>query len=226
MFSSASTTDSFVKSQLINTQICGIPREADLDFCQIIDEDKVLRSRQFVIRYLDEVYELNDGVHWRLTAQNVDITMNGLYPPLCPEILHLQFDLFCCKLITDDSVDLMYDVVQLIPQSRGFEKITSQSLEMHRATSGVHAYYPIRFDRRHFVELDVMVHVGVTAVRFRDIVSGEVASVSKFDVALALDPIAEVSENSHSLPQDSLSRTLFSDDVDYTQESFASSGGL
>lgn len=185
------------------------PADCELDVSQILDLQRVFRTRQVVIRYLDEVHELNDGVHWRLTAQNVDVTSYGLEPPTSPEILHFKFDLFCCPLIHDETVDMMNDVAKLIPAQPNFEKLSTQSVEIHRATSGMHAYYPVRFEKKYFIELDAMFHVCVTAIRYKDICINDLILDTMLPKPL-LDPILETSECNSSKP-DSLSRSLFQD---------------
>ena len=101
----------------------------------------------------------------------------------------------------------MNDVASLIPTRPSFEKLSSQSVEIHRATSGLHAYYPIHFEKKYFLELDAMFHVCVTSIRYQEIVVDALLLDPLLRRPL-LDPITENSETSLS-NHDSLTRTLF-----------------
>ena len=135
----------------------------------------------FIIkRYLEESHELNEGVQWRLTVPDLDLltSASNCEAPVSPETLHFTFELYCCPLLRDETIDMMYEVDYLIPPDVRFERVATQSIEIPRAASGVHVYCPIRFDSRHFIELDAMLHVGVTGIKysprtFEHIYSGE-----------------------------------------------------
>ena len=160
MFSAPQTLDSFVKRQTL------FPAPM-LDTSQITEETKKFRTRQIVIRYLEEIHELNDGVHWRLTTPNVRIRLEDCEAPICLDVLHLRLELFCCPLLRDEKLNIMTDIELLLPNPASFESVASQSIEFQRATTGIHQYYPIRFDKKHCVEVDAMVHACVTAIRYK-----------------------------------------------------------
>ncbi len=161
MFSAPTTIQSNVKGQ-------AIPLAPMLDHSQVDEINQSFRTRVFVIRYKDEIHELNDGVHWRLTVPNVDLMPLGEgVGPACLDLLHVHIKLMGVSLINDPAVDMYKNVQKLIPSGDlEFKVISEQTLSIQRASSGFHEFFPIRFDRLNFVDLDCMVHCGVTAIRY------------------------------------------------------------
>lgn len=56
------------------------------------------------MRYAWEVFDLNDGVHWRLTVPLINIAHFDDYnnPITSPEPVTLKIDLLCSKLVQVD----------------------------------------------------------------------------------------------------------------------------
>lgn len=54
-------------SSSVNNGDIIIPPVRMISCTELIENDRVYRSRSLLIRYCNEVFEINDGVHWRLT---------------------------------------------------------------------------------------------------------------------------------------------------------------
>ena len=87
--------------------------------------------------------------------------------PVSIEPVTLRFELMCCPLLEQpEDADLMYDVETYIPSDPEFTCLATEELGISRLRSGLHEYYPVRFNRGNYVNLDVMLHSAVTAIRF------------------------------------------------------------
>lgn len=88
VFSAPSTHDSFVKTSRLDAPPLLHP-------CQVDESLHHFRSRTFVVRYSWEVYDLNDGVHWRLTVPGVNISQlsDVDHPITSPEPVSILIEL-------------------------------------------------------------------------------------------------------------------------------------
>jgi hypothetical protein len=134
-----------------------------------VDEsDKSFRSRTLVIRYRDEIHELNDGVHWRLTSTKAKLSaLPDGSVPYYEHLLLFNMELMFAELLKDDSIDEMDEVEKLFPTNPIFTSIASQTLCFQRFGSGIHEYYPASFGRMNFVHLDCMIHSGAVGINYR-----------------------------------------------------------
>lgn len=150
-----------------------VPGPGLIRMCNLDNANKTFTSRTIAVRYRDESHELNEGVHWRLTVPNARLDVpssdSSLRTAFCNDILIVTFDLHFSDFVdVNASSDLLHDVASHIPESINFKHVASQSLYIQYAASDLHGYYPVTFDAANFMELDVMVHSAVTAIRFKE----------------------------------------------------------
>ena len=172
VFSAPTSIDSTVKG-------LAIPAAPIINLCHVDEHSNSFCSRSFVVRYKDEEHELNDGVHWRITMPDVDLSELGANAPACLDLLHINFKLMGIQLVNDPTVDMMRDVHKLLPAASedfgidtselDFKLVSEQTLTVQRTSSGLHELYPLRFDRLNFLDVDCMVHCAVTGVWYKGI---------------------------------------------------------
>lgn len=131
--------------------------------CEIDDRSQCWRSRSLLIRYLDEQYELSDGIYWNLCVPGVTLNSGYICNGLDRMDLYLKFELLCCPLEQDDRYGA-------VPQRPSFSTVSTQDLLIRRPASGIHAYHPITFDGLFMAHVDCMVHVAITSLRFDDLI--------------------------------------------------------
>lgn len=156
MSSCPSHLDSTVGNR--HVPLCSVPIS-----CEIDDTLQCWRSRSLLVRYLDEQYELSDGIYWKLCVPGVTINSDSICNGLDNMELHLKFELLCCPLEQDDRDGT-------VPLRPTFSTVATQDLLIRRPVSGIHAYYPITFDGIFMAHVDCMVHVAVTSLRFADFI--------------------------------------------------------
>eukprot|EP01038_Epipyxis_sp_PR26KG_P010970 gene10970-14734_t len=177
LFSAPSTLQSYVKDRpLPPARLCNV--------CEVDDAERQFRSRSFVIRYKDEKHELNDGVHWRFTLPKVDLsgyefTDDFEASPICTELLHMRFELLFSPLIEESAGDLFSDIDSFIPDNPSYETVATQNIIIQKAGSGIHEYYPIRFKRSYYIDLDCMIHCSVSAIRYHTISPAVIPSLRR-----------------------------------------------
>ena len=142
------------------------------------DDSATFRSRTFLVRYSNEMYDLNDGVHFRLTMPDVDISLfyENSEPITAPEPVTLVFEL-CFSGFTKDvqngNPDHMdhpnYDSQHIVPVNPTFIPVASQTLKIPQFASGLQEYYPIHFEKGSYVQLDMMLHLAATSIRIENI---------------------------------------------------------
>jgi len=154
--------------------------------------DESYTSRAFVIRYKDEVHQLNEAVHWRLTVPKVELLDGGVgvehavdaaAPPFCHELLRIEYELYCCQLVTNNEnsdQDMHRNVDAFLPpEPVEYERVARQTLCVQHAASGMHEYFPVRFTKGFLTNIDSFVHCGVTAVRYNDICVDKIAMLPR-----------------------------------------------
>lgn len=156
MSSCPSHLDSTVGDRYI--PMCAVPIP-----CEIDDRSQCWRSRSLLIRYLDEQYELSDGIYWKLCVPGVTLNSDYICNGLDRMDLYLKFELLCCPLEQDDRYGA-------VPQRPSFSTVATQDLLIRRPASGIHAYHPITFDGLFMVHVDCMVHIAITSLRFDDLI--------------------------------------------------------
>ena len=157
-FSAPTTIDSYVGNQKI-------PISTVFNVSHIDDEEMIFRSRVFYIRYRRETHELNDGVHWRIRIPQVDLVNTST--PICNELLVIRFELVCSELDVNENHGI--DLNKWIPDDNTYSIVATQNIVIQRAASGFHEYHPIRFDRFHFIDLDCMIHCGISSITYPSI---------------------------------------------------------
>lgn len=137
--------------------LCAVPISSEID-----DRSQCWRSRSLLVRYLDEQYELSDGIYWKLSVPGVTLNSDSICNGLDHTELQLKFGLLCCPLEQDDGDGT-------VPQRPTFTTVATQDLLIRRPGSGIHAYHPITFDGIFIAHVDCMVHVAITSLRFADL---------------------------------------------------------
>lgn len=144
-FSAASTLTSKVRRTEINESIL-------LNVCHTNETVNTFETRSFLIRYKDEIHELNEGCHWRLTLTKVDImklcgTSDNMLP-YCAEDLSIKFILYRSEGVSyESSRDIEATCVD--PE---WEVVADQKLIIQYPSSGLHDYYPVS----HFVVYNLL----------------------------------------------------------------------
>ena len=143
-----------------------------------VDDDGTFRSRTFLVKYANEIYDMNDGVHFRLTIPDVDISLfhHDDMSITAPEPVTLVFEMYYSEFIKDaDNGNAShinhpnYDPDNIVPANPTFTSVASQTLKIPQFLSGLQEYYPIHFDRGSYVQLDMMLHLAATAIRIENI---------------------------------------------------------
>lgn len=139
-FSAASTLTSKVRQIEINESIL-------LNVCHTNEAVNTFETRSFLVRYKDEVHELNEGCHWRLTLTNVDLTKqcdrnDTTILPHCIEDLSIKFVLYRSHAVSHES-SRDIEVTCIDPE---WEVVSDQQLIIQSASSGLHEYYPVILD--------------------------------------------------------------------------------
>ena len=141
-FSAASTLTSKVKNFEIKESIL-------LNNCHISETSNTFETRSFLIRYKDEIHELNDGCHWRLTLSKINL--QKLYQnstntyiqdntlPHCSDDLSLKFRLLRSKSVSFESANDL----EVICRDPEWEFVAQQTIDIQYASSGLHEYYPV-----------------------------------------------------------------------------------
>ena len=111
-----------------------------MNMCQVDDESKTFRCRSFLIRYRDEIHELNDGCHWRLTVPAVNVLNLTGRQPTCTNHLVFKFKLVCYDLGADASAQAL---ASLDSDEMEWKVVGEQTLQIQNATSGWHEYFPV-----------------------------------------------------------------------------------
>ena len=164
VFSAPSTLDSFVGSQRVH----GL-RTATFP-CHVDEDTHSFRSRTFMVRYQGECYDINEGVHFRLTVPNVDISVfHGSRPITSPEPVNLRIELLHAEFTAAAIKDSSTDLEACIPEDPLFKVLASQDVRIPRFSSGLQAYLPINFARGTFIALDMMIHMAATAIRYQSV---------------------------------------------------------
>ena len=115
----------------------------------IVGDGRMFRSRSFLIRYVEEQVQLNDGVvfQFHMTPQ---LLMDGIAPVLKVELVFLG------ELQGKDAV-------------AGSEKavcVAEMHLALQGASKGVHVYSPVVFSQRNFCQLSTTIHTALHSIQW------------------------------------------------------------
>lgn len=142
----------------------------------ISEHDESFLTRPFVVRFRDEMHELSEGVTWRFTVPDVDLNKLSGFCPALGDLLFLKFELlfvpFTIPLEKAKMIDYIEDIRNILPSAKEInhpQSIATQTIAIQRATSGVHQYFPVTFDRANFACVDCVFHCGVTSIRIQSI---------------------------------------------------------
>ena len=167
-----------------------IPTVPPLHTSHVDEDSATFRSRTFLVRYAHEIYDLNDGVHFRLTLPDTDISLfHGINKPItAPEPVTLLLEMYHSDFAKGEEVGVAahndhpsYDPDNVVPENPTFTPIASQTLKIPQFSSGLQLYYPIHFERSSYVQLDMMVHLAATAIRIEHICFEEEEDISTTD---------------------------------------------
>ena len=118
---------------------------------RLINEGKAFQSRSFLIRYIEEVVELNDAVIFCIEVPVFEVEQ------VTPVV---EVDLMWSGLEEDNDGNVVglrkNDVPECVARTR---------IRLLRAWSGIHQYTPILFSESYFCQLDVMIHTVVHSAK-------------------------------------------------------------
>lgn len=113
-----------------------------INICHIEDETCSFQGHSFLIRYKDEIHELNDGCHWRVTLQHLKITHENSKMTL-PDLGHFIINF---KLMKAD-IEIDFDEASKFDFDHDSEVkwsvYSQQSIQLQDIVSGIHEYYPV-----------------------------------------------------------------------------------
>eukprot|EP01031_Cornospumella_fuschlensis_P025969 gene25969-31360_t len=172
LFSSSSTLES------------NVPSVGLIEPCEVDDRTHTFRTRPVLILYKDEVHELNEGVHYRLTFPRVALpplprfpSTSSLsnppsipdpsdYPLILPDIVHIQVSLMHAELAPYPStVNPLSNPSDLLPTNPSFKKVAQSDIIAQRIGSVFQNYYPLQFDYLNCTNIDMLVYGYMTGIR-------------------------------------------------------------
>ena len=127
-----------------------------LNIGHVEDAERTFQSRSFLIRYKDELHELNDGCHWRLTLNKVLIVDNKTQPPSY-SLANLHDLCLKFKLYVSPYYEIENQIDDELPSSSPSSSsksnspneeptwtvVAEQTLQIQNIINGVHEYFPV-----------------------------------------------------------------------------------
>ena len=147
-----------------------LPAVKNMDMCDIVQlnqQESYFKTRNFVIRYRDEYHIINEGVHWKIMLQDVDLSLldHDIHLISCQDLLTMRFSLYQCDFVNANAhSDLMNCIDEHLPDSPEMKFVGHQDIYLQQVSSGFHQYFPMSFTSHLDVCLDVMIHCAVTKV--------------------------------------------------------------
>jgi len=108
-------------------------------------------SKAFIIRYQEEIIELDDMCHFR-------IELNA-YPDLDEYNFFLEVEFLFADLTHQLNINNNYEV---------FKKTATYKGKLHNSFTGIYEYVPITFDSMHFCLINSSVHTFLIDFKFRN----------------------------------------------------------
>lgn len=112
--------------------------------CHIEDRERAFQSHSFLIRYRDEVHELNDGCHWRVSLQNMPVIHENMNSMTLPTLGSFVINF---KLMKAD-IEIDFEKVSKFQFDFDTEVNWSicshQSLQLQDVVKGLHEYFPVK----------------------------------------------------------------------------------
>lgn len=108
-------------------------------------------SKAFIIRYQEEIIELDDMCHFR-------IELNA-YPDLDEQNFFLEVEFLFADLSSQQQQDTNYEE---------YKKTATYKGKLHNSFNGILEYVPITFDSMHFCLINATVHTLLIDFKFRN----------------------------------------------------------
>jgi len=116
-----------------------------INVCHIEDQKRAFQGHSFLIRYRDEIHELNDGCHWRVSIQQLQIIHENskmMLSNIGQFILNFKLMKANIEIDFDQVSQFEFDFDSEV----NWSLCSQQSLQLQDIVSGLHEYYPVSYD--------------------------------------------------------------------------------